>query len=111
MVSGAGEGAAIENIAPVRSMRVDGPGAWRISKFSTKSADTMCMSLEGNGGALRYNGPGNHRSKGNAHGFHTSRTPVRDDCARTLLVGRDVRVSLRQAPQGVCRHTEHARRW
>ena len=43
IVTGAGDGAAIENIAPVRSMRVDGPGAWRISKFSTKSADTMCM--------------------------------------------------------------------
>ena len=26
MVTGAGEGAAIENIAPVRSIRVDGPG-------------------------------------------------------------------------------------
>ena len=26
-VNGAGDGAAIENIAPVRSMRVDGPGA------------------------------------------------------------------------------------
>ncbi len=25
-------------------MRVEGPGAWRISKFSTKSADTMCMA-------------------------------------------------------------------
>ena len=36
-------GAAIENIAPVRSIRVDGPGAWRISKFSTNRADTMCM--------------------------------------------------------------------
>ena len=34
----------MENIAPVRSMRVDGPGAWRISKFSTKSADTICMA-------------------------------------------------------------------
>jgi len=26
-VTGTGDGAAIENIAPVRSMRVDGPGA------------------------------------------------------------------------------------
>ena len=25
------------------SMRVDGPGAWRISKFSTNSADTICI--------------------------------------------------------------------
>ena len=48
IVSGAGSGAAIENIAPVRSMRVDGPGAWRSSKFSTNSADTMCMAREGN---------------------------------------------------------------
>ena len=47
IVTGAGDGAAIENIAPVRSMRVDGPGAWRISKFSTNSADTMCMDGEG----------------------------------------------------------------
>ena len=44
MVTGAGDGAAIENIAPVRSMRVDGPGAWRSSKFSTNSADTMCIA-------------------------------------------------------------------
>ncbi len=44
-MTGTGEGAAIENIAPVRSMRVDGPGAWRSSKFSTKSADTMCMAV------------------------------------------------------------------
>ena len=29
-------------------MRVDGPGAWRSSKFSTNSADTMCMAAEGN---------------------------------------------------------------
>ena len=43
MVTRRGLGAAIENIAPVRSMRVDGPGAWRISKFSTNSADTICM--------------------------------------------------------------------
>ena len=46
-MSGAGDGAAIENIAPVRSMRVDGPGACRISKFSTNRADTMCMDAEG----------------------------------------------------------------
>ena len=44
MVTGTGDGAAIENIAPVRSMRVDGPGAWRISKFSTKRAETICMT-------------------------------------------------------------------
>jgi hypothetical protein len=43
IVTGAADGAAIENIAPVMSMRVDGPGAWRISKFSTKRADTMCI--------------------------------------------------------------------
>ena len=47
IVTGAGDGAAIENIAPVRSIRVDGPGAWRISKFSTNRADTMCMAREG----------------------------------------------------------------
>ena len=40
---GTGSGAAIENIAPVRSMRVEGPGACRISKFSTNSAETICM--------------------------------------------------------------------
>ena len=45
MVSGAGDGAAIENIAPVMSIRVDGPGASRISKFSTKSDETICMAL------------------------------------------------------------------
>ena len=33
----AGASAAIENIAPVMSIRVDGPGAWRISKFSTNT--------------------------------------------------------------------------
>ena len=48
-MTGTGDGAAIENIAPVRSMRVDGPGAWRISKFSTKSATTICMAPEGSG--------------------------------------------------------------
>ena len=42
MVTGADEGAAMENMAPVMSMRVDGPGAWRNSKFSTKRAETMC---------------------------------------------------------------------
>ena len=42
-----GRRAAIENIAPVRSMRVDGPGACRSSKFSTNNADTMCMDAEG----------------------------------------------------------------
>jgi len=47
-VTGAGCGAAIENIAPVMSMRVAGPGASRISKFSTNSALTMCMPGEGN---------------------------------------------------------------
>src|SRR5688572_14201793 len=44
MVTGAGDGAAIENIAPVRSMRVDGPGAWRNSKFSTNRAETICIA-------------------------------------------------------------------
>ena len=44
MVTGTLDGAAIENIAPVRSIRVDGPGAWRISKFSTNRADTICMA-------------------------------------------------------------------
>ena len=53
IVSGAGSGAAIENIAPVMSMRVDGPGAWRISKFSTNSADTICMAAEGTTRTLR----------------------------------------------------------
>src|SRR5262245_11178985 len=44
IVRGAGSGAAIENMAPVRSRRVEGPGAWRISKFSTNRADTMCIA-------------------------------------------------------------------
>ena len=44
IVSGAGSGAAIENMAPVRSILVDGPGAWRISKFSTNRADTICIA-------------------------------------------------------------------
>ena len=43
MVSGAGSGAASENITPVMSIRVDGPGAWRISKFSTNRAETICI--------------------------------------------------------------------
>lgn len=43
MVTGAEAGAAIENIAPVMSIRVDGPGADRSWKFSTKRAETMCM--------------------------------------------------------------------
>ena len=38
------------------SMRVDGPGAWRISKFSTKSAATMCMGGEGNHAGPRLGG-------------------------------------------------------
>src|SRR5829696_5380263 len=54
MVTGAGEGAAIENIAPVKSMRVDGPGAWRISKFSTNSAETICMAPKGTVGPMGY---------------------------------------------------------
>ena len=44
IVTGAGDGDAWENITPVMSMRVDGPGAWRNSKFSTNSADTICIS-------------------------------------------------------------------
>ncbi len=42
-MTGTGDGAAMENIAPVMSMRVDGPGACRTSKFSTNSAETICM--------------------------------------------------------------------
>ena len=38
-------GAACENITPVMSIRVDGPGASRISKFSTNSADTICIGV------------------------------------------------------------------
>ena len=44
IVMGAGVGDAWENITPVMSMRVDGPGAWRNSKFSTNNADTICIS-------------------------------------------------------------------
>src|SRR3954454_5340747 len=41
-------GARMQDIAPLMSMRVAGPGAWRISQFSTDSALTMCMPGEGN---------------------------------------------------------------
>ena len=41
MVTGAGDGAAIENIAPVRSMRVDGPGTGRRSMLSMNNAATI----------------------------------------------------------------------
>ena len=44
MVTGAGEGAAIEKNTPVRSMRVAGPATERRSKDSTNRADTMSMS-------------------------------------------------------------------
>ena len=47
IVTGTGVGAAIENITPTRSSRVEGPGAWRISKLSTKTAETMCTVSEG----------------------------------------------------------------
>ena len=46
MVTGGADGAAIENITPVRSKRVDGPGAWRWSIPSTNRAETMSMDLE-----------------------------------------------------------------
>ena len=44
----------MENIAPVRSIRVDGPGAWRISKFSTNRADTICMAARVSSGFVGY---------------------------------------------------------
>ena len=43
IVTGTGPGAAIENITPVMSIRVDGPGAWRMLNSSTNRAETICM--------------------------------------------------------------------
>lgn len=45
MVTGTGFGDAIENIAPVMSIRVLGPGACRSAKFSTKSTEMICTSV------------------------------------------------------------------
>ncbi len=42
-VTGGELGAGIENITPVRSTRVDGPGTGRRSKLSMKRAETMSM--------------------------------------------------------------------
>ena len=41
-MTGTGVGAAKEKNAPVRSIRVLGPGAWRNAKFSTNSAEIIC---------------------------------------------------------------------
>ena len=41
MVTGTGDGAAIENCTPVRSIRVDGPATWRRSILSMKTAARM----------------------------------------------------------------------
>ena len=49
MVTGTGDGAAMEKNTPVRSIRVDGPGAWRSLKLSTNSAETMCIAGHGSG--------------------------------------------------------------
>ena len=46
----------------------------------------------------------------NRHGLHVARAPVRDQCPRAVLVCGDVRVPLRQAPQGLRRHAQPARR-
>src|SRR4051794_24742762 len=44
MVTGGALGAGGENMIPVRSMRVDGPGAWRRAMFSANSAETMSIA-------------------------------------------------------------------
>src|SRR6478752_4788869 len=46
MVTGAGDGAAIEKNTPVRSMRLDGPGASRMLKLSTNRADTISIGQD-----------------------------------------------------------------
>ena len=45
MVTGTGPGAAMEKCTPVRSMRVDGPGAARSSMFSMNTAATIESSM------------------------------------------------------------------
>src|SRR5882672_3608380 len=43
-VTGGGFGAGSENMIPVRSIRVDGPGTGRTLMFSMNSADTISMT-------------------------------------------------------------------
>ena len=52
MATGGSLGAGRENMIPVRSMRVDGPGTARRSMFSTKRAETMSIGRRG------YSAPG-----------------------------------------------------
>src|SRR5437016_9552166 len=52
-VTGGGAGAGSENMIPIRSMRVDGPGTGRKSMFSTNSAATMSMRAEVTVGLMR----------------------------------------------------------
>src|SRR3954471_8504782 len=46
MVTGGAEGAGTENWMPLRSMRVEGPGTWRVSMPSMKRAARMSMASE-----------------------------------------------------------------
>src|SRR4051812_40826536 len=64
IVTGAGDGAAMEKNTPVRSMRVEGPGASRRLKLSTNRADTISIVTNRTHAGARPNTAGRRFSSG-----------------------------------------------